>query len=59
MAIGKFFRNVWIEMKRVSWPNRKELYSYTVTVVLTVALLTVFFALIDLGISALLNLVTK
>lgn len=59
MAISKFFRNVWVELKRVTWPKRKELYSYTVTVVLTVLFLTIFFALIDLGVSALLKLITK
>ncbi|TCP24147.1 protein translocase subunit secE/sec61 gamma [Scopulibacillus darangshiensis] len=56
---GKFFRNVVTEMKRVSWPTRKELTGYTITVVVTVVFLTVFFALIDLGISELLRLISE
>ncbi|MFC7394830.1 preprotein translocase subunit SecE [Scopulibacillus cellulosilyticus] len=56
---GNFFRNVIVEMKKVSWPTRKELVNYTTTVVLTVIFLTVFFVLIDLGISELLHLVTN
>jgi preprotein translocase subunit SecE len=55
---NEFFRSVFIELKRVKWPTRKELFGYTATVVLTVAILTVFFALVDLGVSALLRLVT-
>lgn len=52
MSITKFFRNVASEMRKVSWPGRKELVKYTITVLVTVAFLTLFFILIDLGISA-------
>jgi len=43
-------------MKKVSWPKGRELTSYTITVLTTVAFVAVFFAIIDLGISQLLNL---
>ncbi|MGV3487034.1 MAG: preprotein translocase subunit SecE [Tuberibacillus sp.] len=56
---NQFFRNVVVELKRVKWPTRKELISYTVTVLVTVAFLVIFFALIDLGVSELLRLITK
>jgi preprotein translocase subunit SecE len=52
----KFLKNVSREMKKVSWPKSKELTSYTITVITTVAFVAVFFFLIDLGISQLLNL---
>jgi preprotein translocase subunit SecE len=39
-------------MRKVSWPGRKELVKYTITVLVTVAFLTLFFIVIDLGISA-------
>lgn len=55
--IGKFFRNVNEEMRKVRWPNKKELTKYTVTVVTTLVAFTIFFALVDLGISALINLI--
>lgn len=42
-------------MKKVSWPKGPELISYTVTVVVTVAFMAVFFGVVDLGISQLLN----
>ncbi|HLR61781.1 MAG TPA: preprotein translocase subunit SecE [Lentibacillus sp.] len=56
MKIFKFFKNVSREMKKVSWPKGRELTSYTITVLTTVAFVAVFFAIIDLGISQLLNL---
>jgi len=53
--IVKFFKDVAREMRKVSWPKGPELVSYTVTVVLTVAFVAIFFAVIDLGITQLLN----
>jgi preprotein translocase subunit SecE len=52
----KFLKNVSREMKKVSWPKRKELTNYTITVIATVTFVAVFFFLIDLGISQILNL---
>ncbi len=43
-------------MKKVSWPGGQELFRYTVTVVATVAFVAVFFAIVDLGITEILNL---
>lgn len=43
-------------MKKVSWPGKEELYRYTVTVVVTVVLMALFFTIVDLGITQLLNL---
>jgi len=56
---NQFFRNVFVELKRVKWPTRKELVSYSVTVLVTVVFLVIFFAVIDLGVSELLRLITK
>ncbi|WP_201716412.1 preprotein translocase subunit SecE [Rossellomorea arthrocnemi] len=53
----KFFRNVALEMRKVSWPKRKELTRYTITVITTVVFVALFFAVIDLGISELMRLI--
>ncbi|MCJ7843371.1 preprotein translocase subunit SecE [Lederbergia sp. NSJ-179] len=50
-SVMQFFRNVRSEMRKVSWPRRKELTNYTITVVTTVALLAIFFAGVDYVIS--------
>ncbi|MBA2876778.1 preprotein translocase subunit SecE [Thermaerobacillus caldiproteolyticus] len=55
--ITKFFSEVVREMKKVSWPKRKELINYTITVLATVAFMSVFFAVVDLGISSLIRFV--
>lgn len=55
--IIEFFRNVRKEMRKVTWPKRKELTSYTITVITTVVILAVFFAIVDTGISELVRLI--
>ncbi|WP_223703248.1 preprotein translocase subunit SecE [Sutcliffiella deserti] len=54
-----FFRGVNREMKKVTWPKRKELTRYTITVVSTVIFVAVFFYVIDLGISELIRFVIR
>lgn len=56
LSIINFMTEGYKELKKVRWPNRKELTSYTTIVIATVALLTVFFFVVDLGISSLLKL---
>ncbi|MFC3209910.1 MULTISPECIES: preprotein translocase subunit SecE [Planomicrobium] len=51
--IGDFFKNVVSEMRKVSWPKRKELTRYTIVVLSTVIFMALFFALVDTGISEL------
>ena len=41
-GFGKFFRGVKAELKKVVWPTKKELISYTIVVFLV----TIFIALI-------------
>lgn len=50
-----FLKDVTREMRKVTWPKGKELYGYTLTVVVTVVFVAVFFAVVDFGISSLLN----
>jgi preprotein translocase subunit SecE len=55
--MGGFFRDCWLELKKVRWPNRKELVSYTIVVITTVTIIGVFFAVIDLGLSELIRFI--
>ncbi len=57
--ILEFFRGVSREMKKVSWPKKKELTTYTITVLSTVIIMAVFFAVVDLGLSELIRLILK
>jgi preprotein translocase subunit SecE len=50
-----FFKNVVTEMRKVSWPRRKELTRYTIVVLSTVVFMAVYFGIVDLGISRVLE----
>ncbi len=45
--IVKFFRQVKGELKKVNWPNREELTSNTLVVLVTVIVLIAFIGIID------------
>ncbi|GEK30802.1 protein translocase subunit SecE [Kurthia zopfii] len=51
--LKQFFKDVLSEMRKTSWPKRKELSKYTLVVVSTLIFMAVFFVLVDLGISKL------
>lgn len=47
--IGRFFREVVAEMRKVIWPTRKELLTYTAVVVVFVAFMLTIVGLLDLA----------
>ncbi|MDD2485164.1 MAG: preprotein translocase subunit SecE [bacterium] len=46
-VIKDFFSGVWAEMKKVAWPNRKELTSSTILVIVSIIVVAVFIAILD------------
>ncbi len=46
--IGKFLRESRAELRKVTWPNRKELVTYTVVVIVSTAIVAVFLGIVDL-----------
>lgn len=56
--LAKYLREVRAELRKVQWPNRKELITYTNVTLLTVAVVAVFIFLIDLVFSGVLNVIT-
>jgi preprotein translocase subunit SecE len=57
--ITKFLREVRSEMRKVSWPNRKELITYTIVVLVTVVIVAVFTGVVDVIVTAALNLLSR
>ncbi|MDG4821232.1 preprotein translocase subunit SecE [Asanoa sp. WMMD1127] len=47
--IARFFREVVAELRKVIWPTRKELLTYTAVVVVFVAFMLAIVGLLDLG----------
>ena len=46
--IQDFFVSVWKEMKRVSWPTKKEVYGTTLVVVVTILIFAAYLGIVDL-----------
>ena len=46
-GVRQFLREVRLELKKVDWPTRKELITYTIVVLVTITVLTAFVAGVD------------
>ena len=46
--IKEFFNDVKLEMRRVSWPGRKEVYGTTIVVIGAVFFFGIYLGLVDL-----------
>ena len=47
--IRVFFKNVYAELKYVSWPSRDDIKEGTTVVILMSAIVAIFLALVDTG----------
>jgi len=56
--IKKYFRGVISELKKVTWPSRKELINTTIVVLAFILIFAVVVGIIDLGLGSLLDLIT-
>jgi preprotein translocase subunit SecE len=52
----QFFREVRVELKKVTWPSRKETIASTSVVLVTVILVAFFLGIVDLGLSRLIKI---
>ncbi|WP_150275521.1 preprotein translocase subunit SecE [Paenibacillus tepidiphilus] len=51
-SLISFFTESWSELKKVRWPSRKELKNYSLIVFGTIVVIAVYFWVLDIGISA-------
>lgn len=51
--IAKFLVGVKKEMKKVRWPNKKEMLTYSVATVAFILIFGVFFSVLDFAITGL------
>ena len=59
LRITKYFREVRSELRKVAWPNRKEVINNTGIVLLVVLIVAVFIGAVDFLISNLLSLLSR
>ncbi|RMF87799.1 MAG: preprotein translocase subunit SecE [Nitrospinota bacterium] len=51
----QFLREVRMEMKKVTWPSRKETISSTAVVIVVVLLIATYLGVVDFGLSVLIG----
>ncbi len=54
--IFQFFREVRTELKKVTWPSRKETMGSTSIVLILVLIIALYLGLVDLGLSRIVRL---
>jgi preprotein translocase subunit SecE len=55
----QFLREVKIELKKVTWPSRKQTIGSTVVVVVLVLIISLFLGVVDIGLSNLIRAVLQ
>jgi len=55
--IGNAFRNMWRELKKVTWPTREKLINYSVIVMLFMLFMMVVIGVLDTGETGLVTLI--
>jgi preprotein translocase subunit SecE len=61
-VVGKtlqFLREVKVELKKVTWPSRKQTFGSTVVVIVLVILISLFLGVVDMGLSSLIRIVLR
>jgi preprotein translocase subunit SecE len=46
--LKQFLHEVWAELKKTTWPNKKEVYGTTLVVIVTVLICGVYLWIVDL-----------
>ena len=59
LKIGKAFKNTFYELKKVTWPTKKELVTYSLVTLGFMVVMGIIIYLIDLGSGELVNLLLK
>ena len=59
LKVQEFVIEVWAELKKSSWPTRKELVDSTIVVIVTILVLGIFVALADLVFLRIVALLTR
>ena len=58
-GIGRFFMNMKHELKKVSWPTKKEMINYSLVVFAFMIVMTVIIGVFDFAAGALVNLIVN
>jgi len=55
VKIKTFFKEVWLEGKKVDWPSRQQTFRYTLIIIGISAAVAAFLGILDFGFLRILN----
>jgi preprotein translocase subunit SecE len=55
--VAQFFREVKIEIKKISWPQRNETIASTSVVIIIVLIIGMFLGIVDVGLARLVKII--
>jgi preprotein translocase subunit SecE len=55
----QFLREVKVELKKVTWPSRKQTIGSTAVVIILVMIISLFLGLVDVGLSSLIRVILQ
>ena len=59
IGINNFFKEVRVELKKVNWPNKKDIIKHTLTVIVFLVLVAAYLGTVDFLFSQGLNKLIK
>ena len=59
VALGRYFKGAWVELKQVHWPTRRATWSLTGAVLVFTAIFVAMILLLDFGFNKLFQLILQ
>ena len=50
--VKEYFQGVWAELKKVTWPTKKEVFNHTIIVIISSVVVMLVVAVLDFGLSS-------
>lgn len=56
---ARYFKDMWSELKKVTWPSKKDLVSYSLAVIAFIVVMGIVTGLFDFGLGKLFSLLME
>ena len=57
--VKEYFREVYLEAKRVTWPSKKDAIKGTYIVLITVTIAALFLGVVDIGLAKIIQILLR
>jgi preprotein translocase subunit SecE len=58
-SIKEYFKEVYMETKRVTWPSKKDAMKGTYIVLITVVIASIFLGIVDVGLAKIIQVLLR